>query len=421
MEPFNFVHAADLHLDSPFRGLCEADEELGEILRESTFEAFNRVIDLCIDREADFLVVSGDVYDSADRSLRAQLRFRDGLKRLAEKGIPTFVAHGNHDPLDKSIAAIEWPGEVHIFGGEDVESFPAIRAGREVAQVYGISFPTQKVESNLAVRFHREDSAPFAVGVLHCNVGTDTGHENYAPCSLDDLIKAGMDYWALGHVHTRNVLHPADPMVAYPGNTQARSPVECGPHGCLFVQVDANGRPEAEFVTVDSVRWAVDEISVSGIRTEEELIHKIQNYYEKTRGESEGRSTILRLRLTGSTSLHRYLSRTENVEEVLRILREDEGRTSPFVWIDRIVPATQPEVDLDALRRGADFLGELLKGFQSCREDPARFNALKSSLDSLFSHRRWKKFLSPPTDAQLREWLDRAEMLCVGHFIKEDE
>ena len=100
MPTYRFVHAADLHLDSPFKGLKRVAPEIGEILRKSTFEAFDAIIDLCMNEEVDALLVAGDVFDSADRSLAAQLRFVDGLRKLETAGIQSFVCHGNHDPLE---------------------------------------------------------------------------------------------------------------------------------------------------------------------------------------------------------------------------------------------------------------------------------------------------------------------------------
>ena len=116
MKDFSFVHTADLHLDSPFSGLRQVDGEMAGLLKDATFKAFDQVVDLALGNKVDFLLVAGDVYDSSERSLRAQLRFADGLKRLADAGIRSFVCHGNHDPMDGWSASLHWPNEVHVFG-----------------------------------------------------------------------------------------------------------------------------------------------------------------------------------------------------------------------------------------------------------------------------------------------------------------
>ena len=109
MKNFSFIHTADLHLDSPFSGLRQVDGEIASLLKDATFRAFDNVVELALKNEVDFLLVAGDVYDAADRSLRAQLKFADGLKKLANGGIRSFVCHGNHDPLDGWIASLQWP------------------------------------------------------------------------------------------------------------------------------------------------------------------------------------------------------------------------------------------------------------------------------------------------------------------------
>lgn len=120
MIPLKFIHTADLHLDSPFTGLRIVNPELARAAQNATFEAFEALVDYAISKKVDFFLVAGDVYDSADRSLRAQLRFCRALDRLADQGIPTFVVHGNHDPLDGWSAHLAWPQLVTIFPGDKV-------------------------------------------------------------------------------------------------------------------------------------------------------------------------------------------------------------------------------------------------------------------------------------------------------------
>ncbi|MEI6158083.1 MAG: DNA repair exonuclease, partial [Atribacterota bacterium] len=175
-----FIHCADLHLDSPFEGLHQIDSHIASVLRDATFQAFEKVIDFTIAENCDFLLISGDVYDEADRSLRAKLRFRDQLQRAMEAGIPCFVAHGNHDPLSGWEAEISLPDGVTRFGGEKVELIPFREGKDDRAHIYGISFPVREVRENLAKRFRRESNSVFSIAVLHCNLGGNTEYDNYA-------------------------------------------------------------------------------------------------------------------------------------------------------------------------------------------------------------------------------------------------
>lgn len=265
MKAFSFIHTADLHLDSPFRGIYEINEDLSSELTEATFKTYNKIIDLCLEKNVDFLLISGDIYDGADKSLRAQLRFRDGLKRLATAGINVYIVHGNHDPLDIWSANLDWPENVHIFNKKTVEKLSVKKDGEEVAQIYGISFQKKLVESNLAQEFPKiseSEKSLFTIGLLHCNLGTNTGHEPYAPCSKKDLIDKNFDYWALGHIHKKLIIRDEYPLVVYSGNPQGLHPKESGAKGCFFVNVDESGAPTLEFIEVDSIRWFLEELSI---------------------------------------------------------------------------------------------------------------------------------------------------------------
>jgi DNA repair exonuclease SbcCD nuclease subunit len=159
-DDFCFVHAADLHLDTPFRGIGETAPSVAGALRDASLEAFDNLVTLCLERQAAFLVIAGDVYDGAERGIRAQLRFLQGLTRLSDAGIQTFVVHGNHDPVETGWSAVgTWPPLVTVFGTKEVEAVPVQRDGRELAVVQGISYWRRDVRENLALRFAPRDGA----------------------------------------------------------------------------------------------------------------------------------------------------------------------------------------------------------------------------------------------------------------------
>jgi DNA repair exonuclease SbcCD nuclease subunit len=187
--------------------------------------ALRRVVDHTIESKADFLVVAGDIYDSKDRNLRALVSFRHEMERLAERQVPVFLVHGNHDPLNGWGSGFQLPPNVVTFGGE-ADTEPFIRRGRQVAQITGISYVRERVTDNLASSLKPAEDAPYSIAVLHANVGHQSGHADYAPAAVAELTAAGFDYWALGHVHTRSVLAAEPAMIVYPGNTQGRNPRE---------------------------------------------------------------------------------------------------------------------------------------------------------------------------------------------------
>ncbi len=420
MRPFSFVHAADLHIDSPFRGVTADSPAVAEALYSSTFRAFDALIEMTLEREADFLLVAGDVYDGKDRSLRAQLRLRDGLVRLADRGIQSFIVHGNHDPLDSRVTTLEWPKEAHFFG-KRLESVSVLGSdGKPMATVSGISFPKKEESRNLAAEFSRTETGLFQIGLLHCNVGGNTGHENYAPCTLDDLRSADMDYWALGHIHTRSVLSES-PWVVYPGNIQGRSMREQGARGCYHVRVDEHGGVKADFVPLDVVRWSEIRVSIEGPETMDALERALVEHLEEASAGADGRSLVCRVSLVGRGALHGSLRRDESGEQLLERLRERFSGENPFLWVQRLAIESRPRVDLAERMGRQDLLSEVLATGREYRESAGGLRSLHDeALAELWENSRVTKAkLDQPGDDQVRSILQEAELLCLD--LLEDE
>jgi len=366
---FCFIHAADLHLDTPFKGIREVAPFVADALREASLEAFDAIVDLALERDAAFLLVAGDVYDGAERGLRAQLRFRDGLARLAAASIASFVVHGNHDPVATGWSAVgAWPDGVTVFGCDEVTVVPVEREGSLLATVQGISYATSATTENLALRFARPAGPGLHVGLLHCNVeGVATGYANYSPCTLDDLRRTGLDYLALGHIHQRRILAggrgTGDPYVVYPGNSQARSPRtgELEPKGAVVVHVSDGVVDQVEFVACDRVRFAEVPVPVAELADLAELEERLFEFGRAELDAAGGRSVVLRARLVGRGELHRDLARPGVAEELLRRLRDEAGDRRRFCWWDELIDATAPAIDRDEVRGRGDFASDLLE------------------------------------------------------------
>ncbi|HLI15929.1 MAG TPA: DNA repair exonuclease [Acidimicrobiales bacterium] len=422
---FVFVHAADLHLDTPFEGIGAVAPEVAAALRDASLDAFDALVDLTLSREAAFLLVAGDVYDGARRGLRAQLRFRDGLKRLAAAGIQSFVVHGNHDPLDEGWSAVSrWPEGVTIFGSDAVRVVPVERGGTQIATVQGISYATAATTENLARRLSRPDGPGVHVGLLHCNVGGAGGHANYSPCSLDDLAATGLDYLALGHVHERSVLArgrgPGEAWIAYPGNLQARSPKpsEAGAKGALVVHVEHGVIAEVEFVPCDLVRFAEVRVPLDAADDLADLRDRLVEAGRAELAGAQGRSIVLRARLVGSGTLHEDLARPGSREALLDDLRALAPTATPFVWWDALVDETRPALDLDEVRRRNDFSADLLAIAQRLADDRSPLAAstgLAASLPRALA-RRVEAILEGATR---RELVEEATLVALEAIERE--
>lgn len=354
-----FVHASDLHLDATFGGVDATDDRVAGALARSTIEAFDRVIELCIEKKVDFLVIAGDLYNSADRSLGAELAFQRGMRRLADAGIPAFVVQGNHDPADGWSAGLELPDSVVVFSAEAVERREVVQESEVVCAVYGRSFPTRQVSENLALEFARSKDDPLAVAVLHANVGRREGWDDYAPCTVEDLRAAGMDYWALGHIHLPGRISD-DPPAAYSGSTQGLDPTEEGPRGCYLVELDGGGAKE-EFIETASVMWrriALDATDVPGL---DELRTAASEACDRVRTESGDRPTIVRIEIGGRTDVHADLGRPGVLDDLVTDLRDGQLGCEPWIWIDRVRDRTKPTLDLDSLVEEEGLRGDLVR------------------------------------------------------------
>ncbi|MCH8156447.1 MAG: DNA repair exonuclease [Nitrospinae bacterium] len=415
MSSFRFLHCSDLHIDSPFTGLSSVQPSLAEQLRNSTHRAFLNIVEIALKEEVEAVVIAGDVYDGADKSLQAQLKFRRGLQRLADAEIDTFIVHGNHDPLDGWSASLEWPERVHVFSGT-VERHPVIRNGEVRAQVYGISYPRREVKENLARQFVRDDGPGFAIGLLHANVGHQAGHDDYAPCSLEDLVAANMDYWALGHIHRYQILRESDPAVVYPGNSQARHMRETGEKGCCLVTLHKNAAPEIRFVPIDVVRYVCDEVDLSGRITLEEVIHAVQAKCERLADQVNGRDVLIRLSLKGRTEVHAELWKGETLEDLQEEVRLYFRGKDPAVWMDLVLD-TDGVYDVESLKQGNDFIADILGLYEEVEKSGEKVE-LKEALKPMFETWQGRKYLEDFSDEEMRGILVRARSLTLDQLLE---
>ncbi|MDE5878922.1 MAG: DNA repair exonuclease [Desulfovibrio sp.] len=422
MDEIRYIHAADLHLDTPFRGIAQETAQggrLARLLHDATFVALERLITLCEREKPDFLVLSGDIYNQEDHSVKAQLALRDACLRLRRQGIPVYIAHGNHDPLSSRLTSVEWPDNVVIFGAEP-ETHALAReggGGAPLALIHGISHARAKEGRNLARLFRREAGQDcFQLGVLHCAVQGQAA-ERYAPASLDDLIATGLDAWALGHVHERCILSE-QPFIAYPGNTQGLHINETGPRGCLLVTAapHAGGwRCQAEFRALGPVQWeklALDLENVDHLdEVERRLTEALAGLGRDVPPTCE--AVMARVELAGRTPLDGLLRKAATLEDLAERLQHLAGDT-PGIWLKDLRVETRSLASREELLRREDLLGETARLARAMRESPKALREIADpALEPLFAHSRLRKALTPPDEGQLETLLDEAERLCL--------
>ncbi|MBH5317005.1 DNA repair exonuclease [Paenibacillus sp. GSMTC-2017] len=415
--PFRFIHAADIHLDSPFRGLTKVPEVVRAELTDATFAALKRLTDTAIAEKVDFIVIAGDLFDEADRSLRAQLAFLKEWERLADNGITVFAIHGNHDHLGGKRAKLTLPSNVHIFGAEEMSYRPAFhRNGELVAYIYGMSYGERAVASNIAATYQTAPEAPYHIALLHANVGGDSGHDPYAPCTLEELARSGFDYWALGHIHKRQVLSEY-PHVVYAGNTQGRNPKETGAKGCYIVDVIDSRNTNAKFTTLDSIRWLEEDVSIEGLATEQQLLQLLSHQIGVKLDEEDGCSIMLRVRLKGRGPLHDHIRSAYVCATILEQLQSEYEPTQgmPWIYVYELVAETGAELDWEALSVEDSFAGELLRLCNRLEENKEDWRSFaQSALQDISSHPKLGRIGRSKWDKPSNHWLEQAKELTLS-------
>ena len=263
MAEFRFLHAADLHLDSPLLGLRGKSGDFASRVEQASRTAFERLVTMAIERRCRFVVLAGDVFDGDLRDYASGLFFLSGMARLQRAGIRVILIAGNHDAENRFFAKLAFADNVTFFDHRAAEHFAIEDVG---VVVHGRSFGRREVTDNIALGYGMPHRNLFNIGVLHTAcVGNEGHHAAYAPCTLEQLVNHGYDYWALGHVHARAVLN-LHPHVVYPGNLQGRSPRETGAKGATIVEVADGTVVACTHHDLDDVRWAATEVDVSGGR-----------------------------------------------------------------------------------------------------------------------------------------------------------
>jgi DNA repair exonuclease SbcCD nuclease subunit len=328
--------------------------------------------------------------------------------------------HGNHDPLDGWSAIHSWPNGVTVFGSTTVESVPVVRDGTTLATMHGISYAKRDTTENLSLGFGRTPGVGLQIGLLHCNVGDNGDHASYSPCSIDDLVRVGLDYWALGHVHQSQLLSTADPLIAYPGCLQGRSthPAERGPKGALVVEADSVGVQAIHFEPLDQVRFLDFDMDVSSIDDVPGLQRALLRQATDIRAKNDGRGLVLRAHLTGRGEVHRDLLRPDVVPALLQEVRREAEGNHPFLWWSDIHDRSRLIHDFDAVRARGDFSSELLRISELLKSDTEQRDLwLFDQLEALRrgSLQRW---LEGSTVVDGSELIERAESLALD--ILED-
>ncbi|MGK6312889.1 metallophosphoesterase family protein [Neorhizobium sp. DT-125] len=363
MTSFRFIHAADLHLGSPFQGLALKDPVIAELFIEASRKAFSTLVDQAVERRIDFFIVAGDVYDGDWKDNKIGLFFNREVARLERAGIPVFLLKGNHDAESVITKTITLP--------KNVSEFPVSKPGTfklehlKVA-LHGQGFAERSASENLALAYPKPEAGWFNIGVLHTSLTGREPHAPYAPCSVEDLRSRGYDYWALGHVHDFEIV-AEEPLVVFPGNLQGRSIREQGAKGAVLVTVE-DGRVTHERIITDSARFAELAVTVEPDDDIPAILRRLEGALEAVAERMEGRPLALRIRLAGRSRFRKELmARADDFRDEVQAACH---RCHEDIWLEKLDVRVEPEtagaaapadmLGLEGLIPMGDFPPELL-------------------------------------------------------------
>ena len=352
-----FIHAADLHVDSPLRGLGAYDGAPVERLRGATRQALVALVDLAIAREVDVVLLAGDIFDRDWTDFRTGLFFRDQMVRLTRTGVRVFVVRGNHDAaseITKRLPAV--PG-VHEFDSRVAGTVDIPELG---VAVHGRSFPDRAVAEDLVPGYPAPVPGRFNIGVLHTSLTGNVDHDPYAPTSEAVLAAKGYDYFALGHIHARQIVREAHPRIVYPGNLQGRHAKETGPKGCELITVSDGAIVATEFVALDVVRWHHLALDTAGIDDIDALASRFHAAVRMLAADDAERLHAIRVTLQGESSLH-HVEAAQPGALAAAIQAATQDLDNLAVWIEQVRLELRSPLDRTAAAARPDAFGEVVR------------------------------------------------------------
>ncbi|MDA3868990.1 MAG: DNA repair exonuclease [Gammaproteobacteria bacterium] len=420
MPIFKFIHAADVHLDSPLTGLERYEGAPVDEIRGATRHAFDNLINLAIEEKVDFVLLAGDLYDGDWKDYNTGLYFMERMGRLQEAGIRVYMITGNHDASSQITKNLRLPDNVTVFSINAPEQ--VVLEDLKVA-IYGQGFATRAVTDDISQAYPQGDTQYFNIGLLHTCLTGKPGHESYAPCTVDGLRSKRYQYWALGHVHKREVVSQ-QPWIVFPGNIQGRHIREIGAKGCTLVTVDHGEVAEVEHRNLDVMRWALCELDVANTDTADEVYDTISAALQTTLDEAEGLPVAVRLVLKGACAAHTGLhAEHERWVHEYRALATRLGGAG--LWLEKVAIKTRPSVSIDEALDREDALSQLLRGIRDMELDDS---ALAELANEMATFRKKLHAAIPagedrydPADPeQLRDTLEDIKALLLNRLLSTE-
>ena len=360
-----FIHAADIHLDSPLSGLAAYPDAPAAQLRNATRDAFCELVNRAIEEQVDFMVIAGDLYDGSWRDHNTGIFFCREMGRLRRAGIAVFVLFGNHDAESEMTRKLELPDNVRCFATQKPQTFTLDTLG---VVLHGQSFRHKETTDNLAAAYPPPVAGYYNIGVLHTALEGHTAHANYAPCSRAELHARGYQYWALGHVH-EFAQWDGPSIIVFPGNLQGRHIRETGRRGAVLVEVDGRGHTTVERIFIDVLRWETLRIDAADCASLLDVARSIGRALEALLECDSHVPRAVRVTVHGRTAAHGELFGLESQlrnEVLARIASIDNAR----LWLEKVKLETEALLDPAQSGHHFDAFSDLQEILREAGQDP---------------------------------------------------
>ncbi len=414
---FKFIHAADVHLDSPLRGLSRYESAPAESIRDACRRAFENLVDLAIEEKVAFVLLAGDLYDGDWKDYNTGIFLSQQIGRLGQHNILVFTVAGNHDAANRMTKALDCPTNMSILSSRKVET---IKLDDLSVAIHGRSFGTQHVDENLAAGFAAAQKGMFNIGLLHTSLDGREGHAVYAPCSIDDLRSRGYQYWALGHIHKQEFVLE-DPWIVFPGCVQGRHIRETGAKGCVLVTVEGGTVSEVERLPLDVLRWVLCSVDLADVAEMREVLECTRKAIENERTSADGRPIAMRIRFEGATTISDELAAyPERFKQQIKALGAEIAGDD--LWIERVENAAVGKLDLDSALSDDSTFGKLLKEILATPGNPNEIGGLKDVIADLRQKIPSEAFsadsvLNLDENQTVERLVEEAKQMLVGRLL----
>lgn len=414
---FKFIHAADVHLDSPLRGLSRYDSAPVASIRDACRRAFINLVDLAIEEKVAFVLLAGDLYDGDWKDYSTGIFLSREMGRLGRHGIPVFAVAGNHDAANRMTRALDGPSNLTIFSSRKVET---VKLANPAVAIHGRSFGSQHVDENLVTGYAAAEKGFFNIGLLHTSLDGREGHGVYAPCSIVDLRAKGYQYWALGHVHQQEFVAD-DPWIVFPGCLQGRHIKETGAKGCVLVTVGEDIVTEVEHIALDVLRWVHCRVDLTGVMEMQEVLDLSREAIGREQRAADNRPVAMRLRFHGATKMaERLAAYPERFEHRVKALSAEVAGED--FWIERVENATTAKFEFDGNQTDDSAFGQLLAEILATSNNPDEIDGVKEVIADLRQRIPSEAFsadslLSLDEPQTVKRLVEEAKQMLMGRLL----